>query len=154
MPDTIAFIPIATADHLQAALHIREVVFTQEQQVPAALERDAHDAPTSTTAHHYLLQAGGKPVATGRWRLVSPAHSGLDAPAQAKIERCAVLWSYRKLGYGSRLVQGIVAAIPPELGVYLHAQARSIPFYERLGFQQEGDAFFEADIEHVKMRLR
>ena len=146
MPDVVSFVRIETPDQLQAALHIREAVFTQEQQVPAALERDEHDVLSATSVQHYLVVADGKPVATGRWRLAGPG--------QAKVERCAVLWSYRKLGYGRRLMQGLIAAVPAELGIYLHAQARSVPFYEKLGFKRQGDPFFEADIEHLKMRLR
>ena len=35
--------------------------------------------------------------------------------------------------------------------MYLHAQLKAIPFYERQGFKKVGDLFVECEIEHYKM---
>jgi len=37
--------------------------------------------------------------------------------------------------------------------IYLHAQLKAIPFYERQGFQKVGEQFSECDILHYKMVL-
>jgi predicted GNAT family N-acyltransferase len=46
-----------------------------------------------------------------------------------------------------------VRAERPDAEVYLNAQLRAIPFYERHGFRKEGEMFVEADIQHYKMVL-
>lgn len=38
--------------------------------------------------------------------------------------------------------------------MYLHAQLKAIPLYERCGFKKTGALFLECDIEHYKMVLK
>jgi len=38
--------------------------------------------------------------------------------------------------------------------IYMHAQLDVIPFYEKMGFEKEGDLFTEANIMHYKMVLK
>lgn len=140
----IQIVAITTPEQQAAMRHVRDEVFVKEQHVPPALEME-HDAES----HLYLLLEDGLPAACGRWRIASQK----DGVPQAKIERCAVLWNYRKLGYGKRMVQYLISQIPPTYGIYLHAQTHAKAFYERLGFRQQGSLFFEADIEHVRMQL-
>jgi predicted GNAT family N-acyltransferase len=141
----IQIVAVTTPQQQAGMRRVRDEVFVKEQQVPPALEME-HDADS----HHYLLLEDGQPVACGRWRIAGQK----EGVPQAKIERCAVLWGHRKLGYGKRMVQYIIGQIPAQYGVYLHAQTHARQFYERLGFKPDGDLFFEADIEHVRMRLK
>jgi predicted GNAT family N-acyltransferase len=131
---------------LDAAFTIREQVFVGEQNVPADLEYDQHDRLATT--RHYLARVDGQPAGAARWR---PTDNGV------KLERFAVLSSFRNQGVGEALVHQVVADVraeaPDAAQVYLHAQLRAIPLYERTGFQKAGDMFEEADIQHYKMVL-
>jgi predicted GNAT family N-acyltransferase len=131
---------------LDAAFNIREKVFVEEQGVPADAEYDEHDRAGST--RHYLARYQGQPAGAARWR---PTANGV------KLERFAVLPEFRNLGVGDALVRQVladVAAEAPEAAqVYLHAQLRAVPLYERTGFGKVGELFEECDIQHYKMVL-
>ena len=137
---------ISAPQDLAAALAIRHHVFVEGQGVPAAAENDEHDA---TDAQHYLARtADGTPCGAARWRRTA---------AGVKLERFAVLEEFRNQAVGAallRCVLGDVQAAHPGAPVYLNAQLRAIPFYERHGFSKVGDQFTECDIEHFQMALR
>ncbi|MBF9237882.1 GNAT family N-acetyltransferase [Hymenobacter sp. BT683] len=130
---------------LDAAFTIREQVFQEEQGVPAAKEHDAHDR---TDARHYLARAAdGTPAGAARWR---------ETENGVKLERFAVLANFRNQEIGAALLHAVLADVRTELPdaeVYLNAQLRAIPFYERHGFKKEGEMFEEANIQHYKMVL-
>lgn len=127
-----------------AELHaIRETVFVQEQQVPAALERDALDPEC---AHVVARTLDGEAIGTGR--LMPPAG---DEPA--RIGRMAVLAPWRRHGVGAAMLSGLLR-LARERGWYevsLHAQASAIDFYLQHGFVPRGPRFQEAGIEHQAM---
>jgi predicted GNAT family N-acyltransferase len=131
---------------LDAAFTIREKVFVQGQGVPADDEYDQHDRLATT--RHYLALVDGQPAGAARWR---PTDNGV------KLERFAVLDEFRNQGVGQALVQAVLAdvhaEVPDAAQVYLHAQLRAIPLYERTGFHKVGDMFEECDIQHYKMVL-
>ena len=131
---------------LDAAFTIREKVFVQGQGVPADDEYDQHDRQRTT--RHYLALVDGQPAGAARWR---PTDNGV------KLERFAVLDEFRNQGVGQALVQVVLAdvraEVPDAAQVYLHAQLRAIPLYERTGFHKVGDMFEECDIRHYKMVL-
>ncbi|MBD2767617.1 GNAT family N-acetyltransferase [Hymenobacter sp. BT664] len=130
---------------LDAAFTIREKVFVEEQAVPSALEYDEHDR---RDARHYLARAAdGTPAGTARWR---------ETDHGVKLERFAVLPGFRNQAIGSTLLGVVLADVRaerPDALVYLNAQLRAIPFYERQGFQKVGEMFEEANIQHYKMVL-
>ena len=130
---------------LDAAFAIREKVFQQEQGVPAALEHDEHDR---RDARHYLARAAdGTPAGAARWR--ETAHG-------VKLERFAVLEGCRNQKIGAVLLHAVLADVQaelPDVDVYLNAQLRAVPFYERHGFRKEGEVFEEASIQHYRMVL-
>ncbi len=130
---------------LDAAFTIRETVFVVGQGVPATLENDLHDR---TDARHYLARAAdGTPAGAARWRQTAQG---------VKLERFAVLEAFRNQEIGAALLQAVLADVQAELPdaqVYLNAQLRAIPFYERQGFKKEGEMFEEANIQHYKMVL-
>ena len=131
---------------LDAAFTIREKVFVQGQGVPADDEYDQHDRQRTTC--HYLALVDGQPAGAARWR---PTENGV------KLERFAVLPEFQGHGVGTALVQQVLADVqaeaPDAAQVYLHAQLRAIPLYERTGFQKVGEMFEECDIQHYKMVL-
>ncbi|GAA4004630.1 GNAT family N-acetyltransferase [Hymenobacter fastidiosus] len=142
----IAVQHIIEPNDLKAALAIRRTVFVEGQGVPAAAEYDVHDR---TDARHYLARTpDGTPCGASRWRITENG---------VKLERFAVLEEYRNQAVGAALLQQVlddVRAAYPDATVYLNAQLRAIPFYERHGFGKVGEQFTECDIEHVKMELR
>lgn len=131
---------------LDAAFNIREKVFVEEQRVPVEEEYDEHDRVATT--HHYLAQVAGQPAGAARWR---------RTPNGVKLERFAVLPAFRNQGVGEALVRQVVADVraqaPDAAQVYLHAQLRAIPLYERMGFHKVGEMFEECYIQHYKMVL-
>ena len=136
---------VADLRDLDAAFTIREIVFQQEQGVPATLEHDAHDR---RDARHYLARAAdGTPAGAARWR---------ETDHGVKLERFAVLAGFRNQEIGAALLHAVLADVRadrPNAAVYLNAQLRAVPFYERHGFRKEGEMFEEANIQHYKMVL-
>ena len=130
---------------LDAAFTIREKVFVEGQGVPATLENDVHDR---TDARHYLARAAdGTPAGAARWR---------ETENGVKLERFAVLEVFRNQEIGAALLRAVltdVRAELPDAQVYLNAQLRAVPFYERHGFKTEGEMFEEANIQHYRMVL-
>ena len=59
-------------------------------------------------------------------------------------------------GIGQKLMIAIEARGFGELGLsslYCHAQLNAMPFYDKLGWQVEGDEFDEAGIAHKRMAI-
>lgn len=123
------------------AFEIRRKVFVEEQKVSARDEFDQFES----TSKHYLLYQNDTPIATARWRQVGD---------KIKLERFALLKEYRNQGAGSILLKKVVEdALKNASKLYLHAQLKAIPFYERIGFKKVGEQFTECNIEHFEMEM-
>lgn len=123
------------------ACRIREIVFVAEQKVDKRDEFDQFE----DECNHYLIVLNNKPIGTARWRTTND---------KVKLERFAVLKEYRGEKYGEALLKKVIEDASRERKkLYLHAQLKAIPFYERQGFQKVGDLFVECDIEHYKMEM-
>jgi predicted GNAT family N-acyltransferase len=129
----------------QMCVEIRRKVFVEGQAVPPEIEFDGLDGD----AQHFLAFADSDeaPAALGtaRMRIVDD---------EAKAQRIAVLEHARGLGLGRALVESIESHAR-EKGlrtVRLNAQVQARLFYEKLGYQTEGDVFVEAGIDHLAMR--
>jgi len=146
-PEARLLVARVDADELDLCLRIRHQVFVLEQGVPPALEVDGRDVDCV----HFLARSGEEPVGAARLRRVADpgTHGEL-----AKAERVAVLASWRGHGVG----RGLMCALEAEarargfLELWLSAQVGALPFYLRLGYEEIGGRFLEADIEHQKMR--
>jgi len=116
---------------------IRRLVFIEEQNVPEEMEWDEFDE----TSTHFLVTLKDQAIACARLK------------TDGQIGRMAVLPEYRNQGFGSKLLQFVLAeANTQDINhVYLHAQISAIPFYEKLGFITRGNIFHEANIPHREM---
>jgi len=133
---------VTSEDDLKRCLHIRTVVFVEEQNVPVEEEIDGLDPQ----ADHYLLSVAGQAAATARVRYPDNV---------AKIERVAVFKGNRGLNIGKRLMEFIMDDIckkPAITYMKLGAQVQVIPFYEKLGFVCYGEEFLDAGIRHRWMK--
>lgn len=120
---------------------IRSKVFIEEQKVEPEVEYEYEEQ-----GHYYLMFLGNQPIATARWRRTE---NGI------KLERFALLKEFRNKGYGTILLNEVLAdVLPQNLPVYLHSQVRAVNYYKRAGFVADGAHFWEAGIEHVKMNYR
>ena len=121
------------------AFEIRNEVFVIQQSVDPKLEYDEFE----DVAIHYLAFLDNKAVATARWR---HTEKGI------KLERFATLEDWRNKGAGTAILSEVMKDVlhHPAI-IYLHAQLPAIPFYERHGFIQEGEIFYEAEMAHYKM---
>ncbi|MDP2188440.1 MAG: GNAT family N-acetyltransferase [Sphingobacteriaceae bacterium] len=123
---------------LKAVFEIRQKVFVEEQAVDPEEEYDEFE----DSSRHFLLLAGGKPCATGRFRSTDKGW---------KIERMAVLAEERGNGYGGMVLQKMLEQVPQdERPIYLHAQEHALSFYQRHHFKAVGERFWEANIPHFK----
>lgn len=125
---------------MQKAQQIRHKVFVIGQNCPEELEWEFEEEST-----HFLVFDNKKAVATARHRKTEKGY---------KLERFAVLASERGKSYGKKVLQAILTDLVDFNGlIYMHAQVQVLPFYEKLGFEKEGEIFEEAGIMHYKMVL-
>ncbi|UMT79087.1 GNAT family N-acetyltransferase [Staphylococcus roterodami] len=127
---------------LEDCFAIRKKVFVEEQGVPEENEIDDYE---SISIHLIGYDQDNQPIATARIRPIDEK--------VVKIERVAVIKSYRGAGIGRKLMQAVDSLAKDEgyENVTMHAQCHAIPFYESLNFKKRGNIFLEEGIEHVEM---
>lgn len=131
-----------TATRYEDALSVRDAVFVDEQGVPEELEVDEYE---DDALHFVAYDADGDPVGAARLREYEDR--------VGKVERVAVLESRRGEGWGDDLMDALEDAAADRYDeLYLHAQLPAAGFYDRRGYEREGDEFAEAGIPHVAMR--
>ena len=131
----------ASSDELQGAFALRHEVFVEEQGVPQDIEKDSLD---DSALHGVALEQGGI-VGTGR--LV------IEGDGNGHIGRMAVCRGLRGQGIGAQLLAFLEAEarLRGARLITLHAQTYVKGFYASHGYQEEGDIFVEAGIEHILM---
>ena len=133
-------IKISNQKDLDTAWAIRKVVFVIGQNCAEEIEWEYEDESI-----HFLALYDGVPAGTARWRKTDKGY---------KLERFAVLEEFRNEGVASALLQTVIADLPEkDKLIYLHAQLTAKGLYAKHGFTEVGEHFWEADIEHVKMKL-
>ncbi|MFC8079874.1 GNAT family N-acetyltransferase [Streptomyces sp. NPDC057307] len=139
----------------EACFVVRRRVFVVEQQVPADLEFDTHDALDAAAAHVLAVRDDGLPLGTSRLLHGPEAadRTGGD-PTVGALGRLAVVEEARGLRIGVALVRAVeeLARERGLLVVDLHAQTRALGFYERLGYQAYGAEYDSVGIPHRGMR--
>jgi predicted GNAT family N-acyltransferase len=132
---------VVDEDAMAAVRRVRRSVFIEEQGVPEAEEWDDFDV----TAIHFALRTGNRVVGTAR--LVD------RGDGRFKIGRVAVLPETRGQGGGAclmRTAEEHARSLSARV-LLLDAQVAVIPFYERLGYEAEGEVFMDAGIPHRRM---
>jgi predicted GNAT family N-acyltransferase len=133
----------STPEAIEDALQIRFDVFIKEQGVSPSVESDEYDA---IDPHWLVRDENGFPIATAR---MTDKGEGLG-----KVERVAVLDTYRKQGIG-RLLMAQIETDARSNGftrLLVHVQTHCQGFYEKLGYQvTDAEIFHEDDIPHIKM---
>lgn len=128
---------------MREAYALRREVFVVEQGVAQELEVDDDDQ----IATHLVALRKGRVV--GTLRIVRHGRT-------AKIGRMAVSASSRRKGIGRALMQfaAITAGHDGVEEIILAAQLPAREFYRRLGYVEEGDVFYDANLPHLRMRKR
>ncbi len=122
------------------AIAIREKVFIEEQNVPREMELDGKD---NDCTHIIVLDKANYGIGTARLRFLHPQ--------KVKLERFAVLPENRGEKIGELLVLKALSVLNPTHHIFLHAQEQVIKFYAKYGFEEKGDFFTEAGINHKMM---
>lgn len=136
---------IANEEELQDANEVRRQVFVIEQGIAEELVFEEIE-----DSDEINVVVKNEKTVIGTARVVFPADN------TAKIERMAVLKSFRRRGIG----KGIISFLNEELKqrkithILLHAQYRVLDFYKSCGFHESGLPFEEAGIRHIKMEIR
>lgn len=135
--------------HQKQLKEIREIVFIQEQSVPAELEWDGLDEK----AYHVIAEVendSGEKLAIGTARIIINN-------MQAHIGRMAVLSKWRGQGIGSQILHccmdecNNISKKNRLEKIVLNAQVYAIEFYQKAGFEISSDEFLDAGIPHKQM---
>jgi len=120
---------------------VRTEVFVHEQGVPLELELDELDP-----ASRHVLAESDQGQAIGTGRLLPDGHIG----------RMAVLSDWRGRGVGTAMLTELLemARAAGLDAVVLNAQTHALGFYARFGFEPQGEAFLDAGLPHLSMRLK
>lgn len=120
---------------------VREAVFIREQGIAPDLEWDGLD---DHCRHALVLSSQGEAIGCGR--MLADGHIG----------RIAVLPKWRKQKVGTAIVEAFLdyARTHDYPQVDVDAQTHAVPFYRGFEFVEEGVAFMDAGLPHIKMRLQ
>ena len=135
---------VENKNELEGAFEVRRQVFTQEQGIPEDLEFDNCD----DEAMHIVVKNGDRVIGTTRLRFL--------APKETKLERMAILNTFRHMGIGKKFISFLIEELESRHieRVVLHAQYSVTKFYEKCGFNVSGQHFWEAGIKHIKMERK
>jgi len=132
---------VETSQELSDAQAVRRQVFAKEQGIKREIDINGLDQDSE----HIIAYDNDIPIGTARIRY----KNGI----QAKLERIAVLKTYRGQGIGRRIIAACLelAKTKGALEVILDSQQSAAGFYEKLGFRQEGEPFEKVGIPHIAM---
>ena len=143
--DGLTLKPVTTPMDMMHVLDIRNRVFVIEQNVDYQEEVIESE---EKEAIHYLICNKDVPVGTIRYRQTGDR--------EFKLERFAILKEYRGHGYGKKAFTYLTNKLIEENNpctIYFNAQYQLLDYYRSLGFKEEGETFYEANIKHIRMVL-
>lgn len=132
---------VENGEEITSAKEVRRQVFQLEQGIDEKTDFDGKDEK----ADHIIACFNDKVVGTIRIRYTESKI--------AKLERLAVLKEHRKIGVGKKILEYVINYLK-EKGIKsltLDSQYHAKGFYEKFGFEEEGESFEEAGIKHIKM---
>ena len=130
----------------KSELYEREIQLREEiLRAPLGLKFSADDIDCEQAQLHFGMLNEDQLVACV---VVAPL-SG----ERAKIRQMAVREDQQRLGIGGMLMQNVETALLEKGFRHFELNARSVAvgFYEKLGYQKEGESFIEVSIPHFKM---
>lgn len=130
-------------NELFAIIQARERVFHLEQKVTVA-EYDDEDK----ISYHFYLVDNDKLIAYDR------LYEDKEEKGTFHIGR--LLSMERRKGYGTSIFSRTIKYAEEKLGAkkfVIHAQTYIKEFYKKFGFEEVGETFLEAGIEHITMIL-
>lgn len=133
---------------LKELLAVRRIVFVEGQGVNPAIEQDGMDTDVD-----HLAAVRGWGDGDGPAQIVGCLRFNQLSSDTVKLERIAVLPQNRGLGIGKLLVNGAVSEAQKRglRNITMHAQFYLLDYYRGLGFEPDGELFFEAGIKHIAM---
>ena len=141
--DGLTLKPVVTPMDMMHVLDIRNKVFVIGQNCPYEIEVVPNE---EKEAKHFLIYYKETPIGTIRYRQTSDR--------EFKLERFAILEEYRGHGYGKQAFLYLVNKLEEDYNpclIYFNAQYQLLDYYKKLGFKEEGEVFYEANIKHIKM---
>lgn len=136
-----AYLWVTDENDLKSCFSVREKVFIEEQGFKEEFDN------IDDIAHHLLFLDDEKPIATLRLFI--------DENGCWHIGRVCVLKDYRKNNIGTFLIKECIQKAK-ELGksktIVLGAQVSAKNFYEKIGFCEYGDIFYEEGCPHIMMK--
>lgn len=131
---------IRTKKELNEVFKIREIVFVEGQNCPWECEMDGLD----DKAKHVIVKFEGKTIGCARIRFLEN---------KAKLERIALLESYRRRGFGKKIMDYLIKYCKRKRveEIFLHSQLYVEDFYRKFAFKSRGKIFLEAGIKHIEM---
>ena len=135
--------PVIAPMDMMHVLDIRNRVFVIGQNCPYDVEVVPEE---EKEAKHFLIYFKEEPVGTIRYRQTGER--------EFKLERFAILEQYRGKGYGKEAFLYLVNKLGEDYNpctIWFNAQYQLLDYYKKLGFDEEGDTFYEANIKHIKM---
>ena len=141
--DGLTLKPVVTPMDMMHVLDIRNKVFVIGQNCPYEIEVVPNE---EKEAKHFLIYYKETPIGTIRYRQTGDR--------EFKLERFAILEEYRGHGYGKQAFLYLVNKLEEDYNpclIYFNAQYQLLDYYKKLGFKEEGEVFYEANIKHIRM---
>ena len=152
--DLLKIFTVTDSKLLRESLKIRRNVFVLEQGCPEDEEIDDYDFQPwlNSTSIHFVAKLNDLYIGTARI-IFSQTKDSSTSPL---IQRVAILKEFRGNNYGYYIMQKIHNfLIEREFKTAeLSAQVYAIKFYEKLGYKSYGNIYYDAGIEHKKMKIK
>lgn len=123
------------------AKEIRETVFVKEQGFKKEFDE------VDNLARHMIIYEEEQPISTCRFYFNEEKQSFI-------IGRIAVRKEYRGKGIGRKMLKEAEDIIRQDGGksTMVSGQVRVEKFYEKLGYQKQGEVFLDEDCPHIWMK--